>query len=73
MSLYGLTVRSAARVVRDCRRWEAVGELSGPIVVAARTAAIQHSREARFLLESHPEVGEWITLEAGHVQLRDAQ
>lgn len=71
MSLYCVFVRSAARVVRDLRRWEQVDELWGPIVAAARAVAMQHAREARFLLETHPEVSEWIFLEGGTVQLHN--
>lgn len=70
VSLYGVADRSAAKVVRDRRRWEQVGELAGPVVAAARAVAMQHPQEARCLLESHPQVSKWIVLEGGQVQLR---
>lgn len=58
MGLYSLALLSAVRVVCDLRWGEQVGERSGPIVAVARAVAMQYSRGAQFLVESHPEVEE---------------
>lgn len=40
----------------------------GPTVSAVRTVAMQHTRQARFLLEVHREFAEWISVEAGRAR-----